>query len=111
MTHPRHGLHRDDAALAVFSHCGGVTTTESGFCRSTNRFDEQTRQYDWSVLEEYLNDPGAQSCENKFKSIDMEWQARVEPLLEPVRVHGLLRKGRPVVRRASCRLEPAGPCG
>lgn len=49
------------------------------------RFDEQTQLYDWTVREEYFSDPGAQACDTEFKPIDMAWQARVEPLLEPAR--------------------------
>src|SRR4051794_18036649 len=44
------------------------------------RYDEPTRLYDWTVREDYFDNPGAQACDNEFASIDRQWQSQVEHL-------------------------------
>lgn len=49
------------------------------------RYDEKTRQYDWTVWEEYFDNPGAKACEAELAPFDMQWQDQVEDELAPVR--------------------------
>ena len=48
-------------------------------------YDERTRQYDWTVWEEYFENPGAQACEAELAPVDMQWQYLVEDELAPER--------------------------
>ena len=42
------------------------------------RYDEKTRQYDRTVSDEYLDNPGAKACEAELAPFDMHWQYQVE---------------------------------
>ncbi|WP_166389322.1 hypothetical protein [Nocardioides ochotonae] len=67
-----------DAAVTRFRECMAANGTPI----ENFRFDEPTRQYEWTVWESYFDNPGAQACERELQMTDMLWQNQVETELE-----------------------------
>ena len=48
-------------------------------------YDQEEKDYYWTVDEEYFENRGAQRCEDDFRPTDMLWQDQVETEQEPER--------------------------